>query len=83
MAQFNALVARYKEAEDWLNYRAGLICSVIANVNRDPKKKPEPFTPSDFMPQTKKVTKEMSQDDLLEQMRLWNAAAGGIEVING
>ena len=29
--------------------RAGIISSVIANVNRDPEKKPEPFSPSDFM----------------------------------
>lgn len=29
--------------------RAANICSTIANVNRDPKKKSEPFQPKDFM----------------------------------
>lgn len=33
--------------------RNGLTCSVIANVNRDSKVKPEPFSHSDFMFHTK------------------------------
>lgn len=28
----------------------GMVASVIANVNRDPKKKAQPFSASDFMP---------------------------------
>ncbi len=30
--------------------RSGIVASVIANVNRDSKRKPEPFTAKDFMP---------------------------------
>lgn len=30
--------------------RAGIIASVIANSNRDPKKQPRAFEPRDFMP---------------------------------
>lgn len=30
--------------------RAGIIASVIANTNRDRKRRPDPFTPHDFMP---------------------------------
>lgn len=30
--------------------RAAMIASVIANANRDPKRKPSPFTIDDFMP---------------------------------
>lgn len=29
---------------------AGIIAAVIANVHRDPKRKPDPFTAADFMP---------------------------------
>jgi len=29
---------------------AALVCSVIANVNRDPEQKPEPWHVEDFMP---------------------------------
>ena len=28
----------------------GIVASTLANVNRDEKKRPEPFTPVDFMP---------------------------------
>jgi hypothetical protein len=35
-----------EERADW---RAGMVASVIANVNRDPKKG-KPFGPRDFMP---------------------------------
>lgn len=30
--------------------RAAMICAMIANVNRDPKKKATPYSVSDFMP---------------------------------
>jgi hypothetical protein len=36
-----------EERADW---RAGLIASTIANANRDPKKRKEPFEPTEFMP---------------------------------
>lgn len=40
---------------------AALICSVIANVHRDPDKRHEPFLPADFMPGAK------SEDDELRE----------------
>jgi hypothetical protein len=30
--------------------RMGMIASTIANTNRDPEKRPEPFDPIDFIP---------------------------------
>jgi hypothetical protein len=30
--------------------RTGIVTALIANTNRDSKRKPEPFVPSDFMP---------------------------------
>jgi hypothetical protein len=35
--------------EERADLRAGIIASVIANSNRDRKRKPEPFSPYDFM----------------------------------
>lgn len=48
---------------DWLDFyavepwgdtradlRAGIVAAVVANANRDAKRRPEPFAPSDFMP---------------------------------
>lgn len=53
----------HREYRDWQEFyalepfgderadlRAGIVASVIANVNRDAKKHPEPFAPGDFMP---------------------------------
>jgi hypothetical protein len=52
------------EFDEWLAYNtlepigaqradlnAGIIASVIANVNRDARKRKEPFTAKDFMPE--------------------------------
>jgi len=54
------------------NYRVGLICSIIANVNRDPKRRPNPWMPEDFMP--KKVTKTSSliqtEDQMLQMLQI-------------
>ena len=43
--------------------RAARICSIIANVNRDKKKKPTPFSEEDFMPQEKKKKKKVMTND--------------------
>src|SRR5512146_862251 len=53
----------YRELQDWADYyalepwgerradlRNGILCSLTANMNRDKKKKPEPFKATDFMP---------------------------------
>ena len=42
-------------------YPAALICSVIANVNRDPDKRSEPWQPADFMPGAKSEHDEMRE----------------------
>lgn len=44
----------YYSLEPWgperADLNAGIIASMIANVNRDSKRRPEPFTAADFMP---------------------------------
>jgi hypothetical protein len=42
-------------------YPAALICSVLANVNRDPDRRPEPWQPADFMPGAKSAQDEMRE----------------------
>lgn len=37
-------------SEERADLRSGIIASIIANVNRDPKSTPQPFTAQDFMP---------------------------------
>lgn len=35
---------------EWMGH--AIVASTVANASRDPKKKPQPFKPSDFMPET-------------------------------
>lgn len=56
--------------------RAGIIASLIANVNRDAKKKPQPFTPVDFMPFAKEPERPQTPADHLALMKIINAAQG-------
>ena len=68
---------REEAKEERLDYRAALICSVIANVNRDSKKKSKPFQPQDFMPKKQVVKKRQTPEDMLEVVKALNAAFGG------
>jgi hypothetical protein len=44
----------YWQANPWGEWRADLriaqLCAIIANVNRDPKKRKKPYTADEFMP---------------------------------
>lgn len=66
----------YEEFLEWMEYysfepfgewradvRSGLVASVIANVNRDPTKVPEPYTSEDFMLFNKAKKQQWSEDD--------------------
>jgi len=79
-AQFDALCQRHREQEERADWRAGLICSVLANIHRDPKRS-RTFKPQDFMPVYAKSTEgkpqEVSENQMLEQMMLMNTLLGG------
>jgi hypothetical protein len=51
--------ARARDA--WLHTSS--VCSLIANCNRDPKKRPKPYEPSDFDPYGQK--RKAKRDDRL------------------
>jgi len=57
--------------EERADVRAGIIAAVIANANRDRKKRPEPFTPADFMPLVKRApaAEPLSPDALTEMVK--------------
>lgn len=57
------------EVEDW---RAGLIASTIANVNRDPKKRRKPYEPEDFMPHRgRRPAEEQSWEEQARILEMW------------
>jgi len=67
-----------REAERLMaEHRAGVIAATIANVHRDDTKRPEPYGPGFFFPALRQPQREMSDDELLEQvMRLDRRIAG-------
>src|SRR5690606_3853501 len=59
------------EVEDW---RAAMVASVIANVNRDPKKR-KPYEPKDFMPRYEAPqVQEQSWEERARIMEMWARA---------
>jgi hypothetical protein len=76
LAQFNALVDQYKAKERAKSYRAAMICSVIAEVNRDHKRRKKPFTPEDFLPKEKKE-KVVSNPQMRRAVERINQMLGG------
>jgi len=76
-AQFNALVKRKMIDEEQKDYRTALICSVIANVFRDKKKRRKPFKPQDFMPQRRKQKRKQTWQEQLALVQILNVAFGG------
>jgi len=66
-----------QERRDW---RSGLIASVIANANRNPKKRSKPYQPSDFLPQRRrKAPKRMTVEQSISFVAALNAAFGGVD----
>lgn len=65
--------------EERADLRSGIIASVLANVNRDAKKHPKPFTPQDFMPVFERPD-PMSTSDQIAMIEMLNAAFGGVDL---
>lgn len=66
------------EVDDW---RAGLVASTIANANRDPKQRREPYQPKDFMPDREPKPKQdaESHEKILEMWSVvWESKFGGV-----
>lgn len=78
LKEFNALAGRHESNQEWLNYRAALVCAVLANTARDPKRKRHPFVPDDFLPKKEHVGQTPEQ--IFAQVQLLNALFGGTVV---
>jgi len=75
LKEFNALIERDRIKHEWQNYRVALLCSIVANTARDPKKKRKPFLPDDFMPKKERPIQTAKQ--VLATVKMLNAAFGG------
>ncbi len=55
--------------------QAGVVASLLANIYRDPRRKPEPFRPEDFMPKFEEP-KAQEPEDIYKIFRSWAILAG-------
>ena len=74
LREFDALVSRWKTAQEWLNTRTALICTVMVNMWRSQKSKPAKL--EDFMPGEHK-REVQTPEQMFANVQLINAAHGG------
>lgn len=73
LREFFYLMKRHNAEQERRDLRAALICSVIANVNRDPKKG-KSYQPKDFMP---KKRQQQTPEQMLQTVKALNRLYGG------
>jgi hypothetical protein len=78
LGQWAALFQLEPWGEQRADLRSAIVASVIANVNRDPKRKSEPFQPLDFMPYLK-LDKKDADADLSRRLKAALSAAGQLK----
>ena len=54
-AEFKLIVDGFVETERRANYRAAMVVAAIYNVNRDPKKRKDPYTPEEILGEKKET----------------------------
>lgn len=74
--EFREVVEGWKIREEREDRRIGRLCSLIANVNRNPKKRSKAFTEEDFIPKAK-VKKKQTNDEMMSMVLAMNKAYGG------
>ena len=74
LKEYKALSDRYKNEQDWLNWRMAMLCATEVNMHRDPKKT-KAVSPQDFMPKSK--VKVQTPEQMLANVKLLNSAYGG------
>lgn len=74
--EFSALTERYLKEQESRDYRAALVCWILANAHRDTRKKPKPFEIKDFMPQ-RRPKKAKTEEQMKDELTILNIALGG------
>ncbi len=83
LAEYDALVKRLQVKCKQDDARVAMICCILANVNRDPKKRSKPYEIKDFMPKYGDSEQGQSEPQSWQNMhavaRMLNRAFGGVE----
>lgn len=62
--------------EERADLRAGIVASTIANAQRDPKQRRQPYKPEDFMPDFEnRESEDKSPQEIYAMMRTWATLA--------
>lgn len=69
-------IKAYMEREKRGDYRAGLVASILINVNRDPKKS-KPAKPEDFFVSLKPERRQQSPEEMRRFLLAMAALTGG------
>ena len=48
-------------------YHAAMICATLCNLQRDEKKKPQPYLPDDFLPSYEMAEEELTPQEFFEK----------------
>ena len=84
LKEFGLLVERYNAEVERQDFRVALVCSVLANIYRDDKRRAEPFTPEDFMPDygTRREPVEEDEKEELDYLLELTKNLGGQVVVH-
>ena len=72
-AQFYSLSKSLEEDELQQDFRFGIVATLIANANRNPKKRSKPFDWTDFFPRWKHLIKAKAQLTPQELLKKWES----------
>ncbi len=75
--EYGKTVDEMMTLEELADWRMGMICAIIANANRNHRKKPTPFQPQDFMPKKQQEKKTMTNKEMLEELKRATILMGG------
>ena len=83
LRELSLLAERHEANLERQDFRSALICSVLANIYRDAKKRPEPFTPQDFMLTAPSELREAEDKEELDYLLELAKTLGGQVIVHG
>ena len=73
------MLDRWEGEQERRDLRSAIVASIIAESNRDTKKRHKPFTPADFMYSKKRPSNKMTPESMLKTVEEMNVMFGGID----
>lgn len=68
---FSLLADRYNEVQRREDHRIGTLTAVVANLVRDSRQRPDPYTWKDFFGAETEEDEELSEEECAAQLEAW------------